>query len=213
MRISKDPIERRNEILDTAERLFISKGYAKSTVNDILQEIGIAKGTFYYYFKSKEEVMDAIIIRLTEKYVGRAKEIADHPNLSANEKLFRMLMPDEPDAHKEQMIEQLHEVENAQMHQKSLVETILKMTPVMTAVVEQGIKEGIYHTPYPREVIEFILVSSQFLFDEGIFKWEPQELKQKAIAFIWLIETALGAEKGSLSFIAQLIEQNQDKEG
>lgn len=211
MRISKDPIERRNEILDAAERLFMSKGFAKSTVNDILQEVGIAKGTFYYYFTSKEEVMDAIIVRMTEHYVSKAKEIADRKDMNANEKLFRILMP-EPDDHKEQMIEQLHEVENAQMHQKSLVESILHMTPVMTGVLEQGIAEGLYHTPYPREAIEFILVTSQFLFDEGIFKWEEQELKQKAIAFIWLIETILGADQGSLAYIAQLINQDKDNQ-
>jgi AcrR family transcriptional regulator len=61
MRVIKEPEERRNEILDTAETLFFTKGYGKTTVNDILQAIGIAKGTFYYYFKSKEEVMDAVL--------------------------------------------------------------------------------------------------------------------------------------------------------
>ena len=61
MRISKEYDERKNEILDTAERLFHTKGYEKTTINDILKEVNIAKGTFYYYFKSKEEVMDALI--------------------------------------------------------------------------------------------------------------------------------------------------------
>lgn len=53
MRIIKEYEERRKEILETAERLFLTKGYTKTTVNDILKEIGIAKGTFYHYFKSK----------------------------------------------------------------------------------------------------------------------------------------------------------------
>lgn len=50
MRIVKDGGERRKELLDTARRLFISKGYEKTSINDILKEVGIAKGTFYYYF-------------------------------------------------------------------------------------------------------------------------------------------------------------------
>lgn len=58
MRFSKKPDERKNEILDAAEMLFGTKGYSKTTNNDILNEVGIAKGTFYYYFQSKEEVMD-----------------------------------------------------------------------------------------------------------------------------------------------------------
>ncbi|MDF2532153.1 MAG: TetR family transcriptional regulator [Clostridia bacterium] len=63
MRITKEYDERRNEILDTAEKLFHAKGYEKCTVNDILKEISIAKGTFYHYFRSKEEVLDAIVSR------------------------------------------------------------------------------------------------------------------------------------------------------
>jgi AcrR family transcriptional regulator len=51
--------------------LFFTKGYAKTTVNDVLQEIGIAKGTFYYYFKSKEEVMDAVVMRFIDAGVGQ----------------------------------------------------------------------------------------------------------------------------------------------
>ena len=54
MRIVKEHEERKNEILDTAEILFEEKGYDKCSVNDILNRIGIAKGTFYHYFKSKE---------------------------------------------------------------------------------------------------------------------------------------------------------------
>lgn len=75
MRTVKEYEERRNEILDTAEKLFVSKGYMKTTVNDILREIGIAKGTFYHYFKSKEEVMDAIITRIVNADVVAAKRL------------------------------------------------------------------------------------------------------------------------------------------
>lgn len=209
MRITKDPIERRNEILDVAAKLFTTKGYAKTTINDILQEIKIAKGTFYYYFKSKEEVMDAIITRMSDTYVTRAKEVAARTDLGANEKLFQVLMANRNDDQKDQMIEQLHEVENAQMHQKSLVETIQQMTPVLTDILKQGINEGVYHTPYPREMVEIILVSSQFLFDEGIFHWEPQELEQKTAAFIWMLETTLGAKKDSFAYVAQMMQQDR----
>ena len=61
-RIVKEADERRNEILDAAETL-LQKRVLKTTIIDILNQVGIAKGTFYYYFKSKEEVMDAIIER------------------------------------------------------------------------------------------------------------------------------------------------------
>ena len=59
MRIVKEAEERKNEILDVAERLFGTKGFDNTSTNDILNEIGIARGTLYYHFKSKEEIINA----------------------------------------------------------------------------------------------------------------------------------------------------------
>jgi len=209
MRIIKKPEERRNDILDAAERLFTTKGYSATTVNDILQTVGIAKGTFYYYFQSKEEVMDAVVMRFIDTEIEAAQAIATDPNLQAAEKLFQIIMAHNRDTdRKEQMIEQLHEINNAEMHQKSLVETILRLSPVLTGVIEQGIAEGKFRTPYPKETVEFLLVSSQFLFDEGLFQWEPDELLRKAVAFIHILEATLGAETGSFEYLLEKIARN-----
>lgn len=213
MRMTKDPDERRMEIVDAAEYLFTTKGYTNTTINDILKRVGIAKGTFYYYFQSKEEVMDAVVMRFIDMGVKAAKAIAADPHLNAPEKMFQIIMAQRPDSlseesKKEEMIEQLHEVNNAEMHQKSLVETILQLTPILTEVIEQGIEEGIFHTPFPRETVEFLLVSSQFLLDEGIFQWEPQELLQKAVALVHIIETTLEAKKGSFAYILEMYQED-----
>lgn len=208
MRVLKRPEERRNEILDVAELLFGTKGYSKTTVNDILRRIGIAKGTFYYYFQSKEEVMNAIVMRYMNIGLAAAKAIAANPKLNSHEKIYQIIMAQNQDSsRKEQIIEQLHRVDNAEMHQKSLVQTILLLTPILTDVVEQGIKEGTFNTPAPKEIVEFLLVSSQFLLDTGLFQWEPVEIIKKAKAFAYIIETTLGAEKGSFSYIPRMYEQ------
>ncbi|MFD3450553.1 TetR/AcrR family transcriptional regulator [Microbacteriaceae bacterium 4G12] len=207
MRIVKEHEERRNEIMDTAERLFVSKGYVKTTINDILQEIGIAKGTFYYYFKSKEEVMDAIIMRIINEDVAAAKKIASNPNIPVLDKLFQILMAQVPKTGgtKEKMIEQFHQPNNAEMHQKSLVQAILQLTPILTGVIEQGIEEGIFATAYPRETMEFLIASAQVIFDEGLFHWEPHEAMQRAKAFISMMEMTLGAKKGSFDYILGIL--------
>ncbi len=96
MRIVKEYEERRKEILEIAERLFLTKGYTKTTVNDILKEIGIAKGTFYHYFKSKEEVMDEIIMRIIKEDVTKAKRIVSNPDIPVLDKLFKILMEQSP---------------------------------------------------------------------------------------------------------------------
>lgn len=202
MRVTKKANERRDEILDVAGNLFITKGYAHTTVEAIIQEIGIAKGTFYYYFSSKEDVMNAVVIRIVDRVVQDAMRIVKDTQLTAPEKLFHIIMGQTPQiSEKEDMIEELHQVDNAQIHQKSLVESITRLTPVFTRVIEQGVEEGYFHTSYPKETTEFLLVSSQFLFDEGIFNWSEEELQKKALAFTSIMESVLQAEEGSFTYI------------
>ncbi|MED1372232.1 TetR/AcrR family transcriptional regulator, partial [Bacillus paranthracis] len=192
MRIIKEYEERRKEILETAERLFLTKGYTKTTVNDILKEIGIAKGTFYHYFKSKEEVMDEIIMRIIKEDVAKAKVIVSNPNIPVLEKLFRVLMEQSPKSGdvKDKMIEQFHQPNNAEMHQKSLVQSIIHLSPVLTEILEQGIEEGIFSTSYPQETIELLLSSAQVIFDDGLFQWKPEEMMRRVKAYIKMMEVS-----------------------
>ncbi len=207
MRIVKDPEERKSEILDTAEMLFCTKGYSKTTVNDILNEVGIAKGTFYYYFKSKEEVMDAIITRIIDNDINIAKKIALNPEIPVLEKFFQILMSQRPKVgySKEKVIQQFHLPNNAEMHQKTIVKTILNFTPILAEVVEEGVREGIFNTKYPKETIEFLIASSECIFDESMFSWNKDEMLQKTKAFVYIMETTLGADKGSFDFVHDMI--------
>ena len=210
MRITKDPEARKAEILDTAEKLFVTKGYNQTTIIDILNEISIAKGTFYYYFKSKEEVMDAIIMRVVNAGVTAAKKIADDPNIPAFQKLFQVLIAQKPQSgdNKEKMIEQFHQPNNAEMHQKSLVQSILRLSPILTQVIEQGIREKTMATDYPRETVEILFAAAEVIFDDGFFQWEPEEAIRKVKAYISIMESALGAEKGSFDKMMDILAQS-----
>ena len=125
---NKDPNIRKNEILDVAQKLLLTKGYAKTTVNDILNVDGLSKGLFYHYFKSKEQVMDAIIQRIVDAEVENARNIALYPDLTTTEKLLDVLSnwerrkrdtKDKQDNHVH-----LHSVDYAQLRQKSFVQSV-----------------------------------------------------------------------------------------
>ena len=75
MKTVKESEIRRQEILVAARELFIKKGYEQTSVNDILKIVDIAKGTFYYYFASKSEVLDAIVLDIVEEGARRAESI------------------------------------------------------------------------------------------------------------------------------------------
>ena len=74
-RIIKKHDERKTEFLDTAQELFFTKGYEKTSVEAIIKKMGLSKGTFYYYFKSKEGLLDALIERLSEKILEEVKKL------------------------------------------------------------------------------------------------------------------------------------------
>lgn len=207
MRISKDAETRKTEIIDTAEALFITKGYARTTIMDILSAVGIAKGTFYYHFKSKEEVMDAVIMRIIDTDVAAAKKIVSKTGLSAAEKLFQILFAQKPssDSSKDKMISQFRQPSNAEMHQKSLELSIRHMAPVLAQAVEQGIKEETMSVQYPQETVEFLLAAAQIVFDDVLFQWDADEMLKKAKAFIIMMESTLGAQAGSFADMMQIL--------
>ena len=61
MRISKEPEARKQEILETAMKLFAEKGYDATSVEEITATVGVAKGTLYYHFSSKEEIYNFLL--------------------------------------------------------------------------------------------------------------------------------------------------------
>ena len=203
MRVAKEANERKNEILDTAERLFAVKGYEAATINDILEAVKIAKGTFYYHFKSKEEVLDAIIKRHINIGVKKAKEIISS-NLSPLQKLLAIILAQEPaDGAQDGIISVLHEKDNSKMHVKSLTQTITHLSPCLAQVLEEGINAGLYQTPYPLESAQILLTAAIVLFDDDFFQWTDDEKTKKISAFLETIERTLGAERGSFSEFAK----------
>src|SRR5690625_4465207 len=136
--------------------------------------------------------MHAVVMRIVDQIVAGAMQIVKNTELTAPEKLFQIIMGQISQPSKQDgMMDELHQVDNAELHQKSLVESIIHLTPVFTKVIEQGIEEGYFSTQYPKETIEFLLVSVQFLFDDGIFTWSDEELQTKALAFTAIMERVL----------------------
>lgn len=192
MRISKEHDERRNEIIDTAERLFRTRGYEKSTVNDILKEVAIAKGTFYHYFKSKEDVMDAIVLRNREVIVIRAEKILKKDDISPKEKLMYTFMAMRiDDIVDSDMLDELHKTENALLHQKTLNQIVTAMAPLLVKVIEEGIEKKVWRCRYPLEYMQIFLAASLTLTDDGIFEMDNNSQMKVLNALISMLEKML----------------------
>lgn len=192
MRITKDYDERRNEILDTAEKLFRTKGYEKCTINEILKEVGIAKGTFYYYFKSKEDVLDAIVSRYTDVIIGRANEVLNNDDIDPIEKIMRTFMAMKvSDNVDDEMLDGLHKTENSLFHVKSLNAIVTAMAPILVKIIEEGIKKKVWSCRYPLEYMQVFLAASLTLTDDGIFEVDADSHMSIMAALISILEKVL----------------------
>ena len=208
MRIIKGHGERKAEILAAAEVLFTTKGYASSTVNDILMMLNIAKGTFYHYFASKEALMDAVIARYIDAEIAAALDVAEMPQLTAHEKLFRILSGAGRDREFCDRLErETQALGNADMQQRTMAPIVLRLSPILANIVRQGIREGTFNTEYPQECMEILLAASEFLLHGSAFVWNSQQRLQKARALACVAEKALGVAKGQLSYLYERYEK------
>lgn len=198
MRITKEYDERRNEILDTAEKLFHIKGYENCTVNDILKEIGIAKGTFYHYFRFKEEVLDAVVSRYTDIVMSKANEVLKVDSISSEEKLMRVFMAmritSEVDG---DVLNSIHKSENVLLHQKTLSSIVTAMAPILVKVIEEGIEKKVWSCRYPLQYMQIFLASSLTLIDEGIFELNADSQMKIMPALISILEKMLDVNEDS----------------
>jgi len=200
MRIVKEAEERKEEILDAAERLFGTKGFDNTSTNDILEEVGIARGTLYYHFKSKEEILDGVIRRMTERMMAEAGKIVRNRELSLLERLTKAILSLNVESQiGNEVMEQVHRPQNALMHQKMQKRLLVGINPIFTELIEEGVREGICHTDYPEEAVEMTMLYANTAFDSIDINDLSQEEKEKKIAgFIYNVERLMGMEQGSL---------------
>lgn len=199
MRVVKEAEERKNEILDVAERLFGTKGFDSTSTGDILNEIGIARGTLYYHFKSKEEILDAMISRMTDRMIERAKAIVAQKEIPVLQRLTMMMLSLNVSGGnlEKELLAQAHKPQNALMHQKMEKSLLSGINPIITDLMKEGIAQGICQTDYPEEVAEMTFLYVNTVFDD-LMEHSEEERQRKTAAFIYNLERLLHMEQDSM---------------
>lgn len=205
-RIVKHPHERRLEIIKAAQHLFQTQDYEKTTMQHLIDYLGIAKGTIYHYFSSKEELLEAVVENMVDENIALMQMRTQETEGNALKKLRALIEAGSMAAEHESILEGLHCKKNSAMHLRLLVATLIKLAPLYAQVIQQGCDEGIFSTPVPLECAEFLLAAVQFLTDRGIHPWAMYDLKRRVQAFPALIERQLHAPAGSFNFLHKLFE-------
>ena len=150
--------QRRNEILAIAKRLFAIQGFDKTSIQDILRETQIARGTLYYYFESKETIMNALVEKLSEQTFGEMSSIANDTKVPVVERIIQAIMAmSVNDGSSIEIINHINHPQNTFIHQKVQREIMKKAPPVLAAIVQEGMREGIFDTHFPLQSMEMII--------------------------------------------------------
>jgi AcrR family transcriptional regulator len=204
---------KRNEILDVALRLVYSKGYDKMTIQDILDQLEMSKGAFYHYFDSKAAVLEALVERMVEEQVeSHFLSIVQNPDLTALEKLQRYFdTAVQWKTSNKELIMELTRVwysdENALARQKMFNMMVEHVTPLFVEIINQGVREGTFSTPYPEfaSQINISLIQAlgdafarMLLSEEAKDSNTLQEAENLIASYNDALERILGAPKGSI---------------
>ncbi len=198
-RISKDPEVRKEELIDAAEALFEEKGYDDTAVSDIVRKVGVAQGTFYLYFRSKDEVLEASANRLADEYLVRLRTIKDDPDIDALEKLVAMTKASiSLPAGRERTTVLIHDEKYAPLHSRIEKMMVPQLIDIMADIIAQGNREGLFDVEHHREAGIAILGISHFIGESTASSskgWTMDEIELGRIVSI--IERILGMKKGA----------------
>lgn len=189
-RTVKGPEERKQELIDAAERLFAEAGYEGTAVSDIVREIKVGQGTFYHYFQSKEDILGAVaekqVAPLAEDIIRIAKSDA-HPAQKINAMLNSFLAANSSQLG---LMKLLQQKGNYLLHQKEEEIIEARVLPHIVEIAVKGAEERYFNTECPEESIVFLLASALFLANH--FSSDPEGRAKMRIALENITARVLG---------------------
>ena len=193
--------KRKQELLKIAYDMFLTRGYENTRIDEIIEKAQIAKGTYYYYFESKEQMLEEVIDMMIDNETEMAKQIIG-TDISVPEKIVGILTSMKPSEAEEPIKNTLFQPENVLMHHKVRKKLIDTVTPLLSEVVKEGLDEGIFECDNIPERVKMLLTISDGTFNEGTFS------EQDISVFIDMTEKLLGAKNGTMGFIYNLIDKS-----
>lgn len=192
-------------ILNSAEKLMCTMETPNRdmTVDMIAKNAGIGKGSIYYYFQSKEEIIDAVIERsysnAIKEYFASTEDCISTYNKIKH--LFVSMIRKEFQDNSHNIITSLHIHDDIVLHYKMMMIAIKTVSPILTQIFEEGIKDSSIHTEMPKESSEMIIAMLTFLLNKSFFPSDDESIYRKLKLYASVLETCLETGKGSFNFL------------
>lgn len=176
--VKKTPDEWRKEILNAAQKLFASKGYEETSISDIMDMVGGAKGMFYRFFQSKEEVMHALGNQMFFEN-NPFDAIKERNDLNGLQKIKSLLVLNQSDAERNQLnMQAISILKDPHILAAAVEENRRVLTPLWLELLEEGKSDGSIKTEYTKELSELLPLINFWLMP-SVFPATEEELRHK----------------------------------
>ena len=202
---------RRDTFVEAAQRLIVTEGYERMSVQDVLDEVDASRGAFYHYFDSKGALLDAVVERMVDQATTRVEPIVTDSSLTATARLSG-IFTGIADWKGEQadlilgLLDAWLADENAIVREKVRRHILDRLAPLLTTILRDGRKNGEFSVSAPEEtarvVISLVLganeTASRLYVGRRAGTIEIDEVVRVLGAFAEALERIVGAEPGSL---------------
>ena len=195
---------KQDQILDALQTLLGDKNIQNISVSEIAQTAGIGKGSIYYYFPSKDSIVDALVERNYEKPLETAKNLAKQTSISPFTRMamiFQACRNSSTEFRAQDETKTSDAKEDAFIRQKYMKHLISEMKPVLTEIIRQGIEQGEIHFDHPAALAEIVLIVLTVKLDNSLVPSDPGEIEETILGLISLLEKGTENPAGSLNFL------------
>lgn len=198
---------KRELILDAMQELMSASCVSSISVQEIAQKAGIGKGSIYYYFSSKNEIIEAVIERSYSRVLDEGRVLAASQDMDVFEKMkiiYQACLDSSMELKRQEAMNSFNEQQqSALIHQKFAQVIISKMQPILTNIFLQGIEEGKICCVYPQETARIVLIILTITLDNYLVPISHEQIRKTLSAFAQMQEKSMEIPQNTLGFLSQ----------
>ena len=193
-------------ILTVSERLFLEKGYEKTTTQEIVSETGLSKGTLFHHFKSKEDILTAVLDRHNGSVAADMRLwLAEAHDLNAREKIIHLFNRFYDDSEHTPLSKFALLSRSPRFIIEDLRGWEAKITPIITELIEAGNLDGSLQTDFPAECAQLFNLLFCIWCDPVTLTCDATALK-KRLLFLQQTMRQIGVDVASDAFIEKSLQ-------
>jgi AcrR family transcriptional regulator len=175
---------RRKQILDAAEKVFVARGIDKARMDDIVEEAGLSKGALYWYFKSKDALIRALLDRVFISEMREAETLVN-TDLSAEDKLRRFVSYAVREYKRfDKLMPLAYEFVALAARSKAVRQSVVgyfhRYTSLLSTIIQQGVEQGEFKPCDPEKVATMLISTYEgmamlWFIEPELVDWDQME--------------------------------------